>query len=72
MSSNPNPIVMWGTCGKCGQPVALFKTDEAGYLAGVHRGLVHFTCPVSPPPAPGVPRDGQPGAIERGEVPAGL
>jgi hypothetical protein len=41
---NTNPIVMWGPCVKCGDKVALFKKDEADYLANPARGLIHVVC----------------------------
>ena len=44
---NPNPIVMTGTCRKCGGEVRLFERDADDYLVNPQRGLEHFTCPDS-------------------------
>ena len=37
-----------GSCRICGRPVVLFESDLEEYLANIHRGLIHFTCPDSP------------------------
>jgi hypothetical protein len=44
MTRERNPII-WSTCERCGNPVAMFDHDELCYLMSIHTGLVHFACP---------------------------
>jgi hypothetical protein len=44
MTRARNPII-WSSCEKCGNAVAMFDHDELAYLMAIHNGLVHFACP---------------------------
>ena len=37
--------IIWSSCERCGNPVAMFDHDELAYLMSIHTGLVHFACP---------------------------
>jgi len=44
MARDRNPV-LWTTCERCYNPVALFDHDELAYLMSIHNGVEHIECP---------------------------